>query len=147
MTETRNVANLKDEKEIRRRCSDILHEFFDMVNSRQLNPDHAFWIENISPNYTYTGLHGNFSFYEPIDLKNQLRQLEALYLTESPNFELIIIHLDTERESSDLRTYMQYDIRDSPEGLTRQSAAQIKWSLDDGKLKILEVQTMAGAAL
>ncbi|KAK4501069.1 hypothetical protein PRZ48_006875 [Zasmidium cellare] len=147
MAETRDNTKSAEEKELRRRCSDILHGTFDMVNTRQLNPSLSFWTENISPNYTYTGLHGNFAFYEPIDLKNQLRQLEALYLTDSPNFKLVITDLDTERESGDLRSYMQYDIRDSPEGLNRQSAAQIKWCTHEGKLQVLEVQTMAGSAL
>lgn len=141
-------SSSKSPEVLRRRCSDILHEFLEMVNTRHLNPDHKFWRKNISPAYTYSGMHGDFAEYEPMNLESHLHALRTLALTTSPNFTLKVVDLltETDEPGDGVKTYMRCDLLNSPDGVIRQSEAEVKWSYVGDNLVVLEVKAMLGVA-
>lgn len=134
----------KDEDALHRQCSSIIHDFFDVVNSRRLDPNETFWREDVDPNYSYSGLHGNSAEYEPMSLKTHLRYLEVRYKTEQPEFRITVRDVCTERLAGDLRSFVQYESLSAPLGVRKLCPAEVKWSCRDGRLKVLEVNTMSG---
>ncbi|KAK4624283.1 hypothetical protein CLAFUW4_06307 [Fulvia fulva] len=144
-----SASNLISHDTIRQHCSDIIHGFFEMINTRQFDTNLGFWTLNIASNYTYAGLHGDIAAYDAVDLAGHLKNFEGLTKDVFPDFRLEVVDVWTEMNmrGEDVRTFMNWLQVNCPPGIVKPSAAEIKWRREEGRLQIWEVRTMGGGAV
>lgn len=125
------------------------------LDTRQFDPSRPFWTENTAPNYTYSGLHGDFGDVA-VDLDRHLEMFEH-YARIFPNFRLDMLDLFTEISPLDrkgegvVRSVMNYRQVNCPAGVLKKSTAEFRWmrlegegEARPGRLVIWECRTVAG---